>query len=76
MRFTDCLATVFSVSEPPMKQEKYSRGKQEQNSHEKDLDVSILKPMMKVLEGGGEHNDLTHTKSKQFIRFICFGSVA
>lgn len=50
MWFTDCLVTV--VSEPPMKQEKYSRGKQEQCSPEKYLDVSILKPMMEVLKVG------------------------
>lgn len=70
MWFTDCLVSVVSVSEPPMKQENIAE-ENRNNSHEKYLDVSISKPVMEVLKVGvNTTTSYTHTKSNLFGLFV------
>lgn len=52
-----------------MKQEIYSGGKQEQYSHEKYLDVCILKPVMEVLKLG-VNTTTSHTHKIQTIDLV------
>lgn len=70
MWFTDCLVTVVSVSEPPMKQENIAE-ENRNNSHEKYLDVSISKPVMEVLKVGvNTTTSHTHTQNPIYLVYL------